>query len=79
MITMRSEDEIARAHDLLVGICVGDAPHPCPKHKKSLQAALDVLCWVLRHDHNTAFEMNLRELESILAEAGYRLVKPGSN
>lgn len=46
--------------------------------KRGLHASADVLCWVLRHDHNTAFEKNFSNLQAEIKAAGYNVtnVKP---
>ena len=71
---MKSEDEIHRAHDLLRGIVLEENGIPNPlkgtPHEESLTSALDVLCWVLGHDHNVSFRDNLRMLEDYLAAHG---------
>jgi hypothetical protein len=34
---------------------------------------LDVLCWVLHHDHNETFAKNVADIETGMAAAGYVL------
>jgi hypothetical protein len=69
----RSRDEIQHAHDVLAFIVT------TPKLRKALvkedavdrlTAALDVLCWMLRHDHNRTFASNLARLENAMATMG---------
>lgn len=62
---MRTEDEIQEAHDLLVGLVLGEARLQegwTPESKAAVHSAADVLCWVLKHDHNRTFEGNLEKL-----------------
>jgi len=68
---MRDEAEVQRAHDMLAGIILGEVPLPLPNDK--LCCAIDVLCWVLRHDHNDSFAKNLMIIEMLAAEAGFVL------
>jgi hypothetical protein len=74
---MRSEEEITRAHDLLVGAITGDCGVKIPPDSEQIVAHwASVLCWVLHHDHNTAFPENLQNLEKALNEAGIELGPP---
>lgn len=71
---MRSQDELQRAHDLLVGILLGEIPIVVDERERPLMtAATDVLCWALRHEHNRNFEFNLQEFERALRECGGEL------
>ena len=74
-MTLRNAKEIQRAHDLIIPILLEEVPNPFdnPDSKEALHAAADVLCWVLMHDHNTAFGENLKELEEGLADLGIHL------
>lgn len=70
---MRDEIEIARAHDLMVAIAMGEVPSPFSDSGVSmerLQVATDVLCWVLRHNHNQEFADNLAKIEAWLKARG---------
>lgn len=73
---MQNEMEVQRAHDMLHGIVMGEVPVPF-KHSdpqwQALCATLDVLCWVLGHDHNTNFVDNIRKIEKHYADLGYTL------
>lgn len=62
--------EVQRAHDLLVGIILLPGPAKPPP---DMIAAADVLCWVLKHDHNKTFAGNLVALETFMHSAGYSL------
>ena len=75
---MRNENEITRAHDLLVQVIKGQVPEAVELDREtdiSLIAAEDVLCWILCHDHNSNFDHNLQALRGALDEAGYELHK----
>jgi hypothetical protein len=57
---LKSEEEIQKAHDAIATIVLGEVDFGYPSG--ALQAAhhcLDVLCWILNHDHNPAFGDNL--------------------
>jgi hypothetical protein len=74
---MRSELEIQRAHDLLIGIALGDAQVPLTLEMRLiLHASADALCWALEHDHNPNFENVLQELEALAKHRGFALI-PG--
>jgi hypothetical protein len=66
---MLSEAEIQRAHDILIAVKLGEVMVLVPDDD-SLTAAIDVLCWVLRHDHNQTFAENLAGLEAAIAATG---------
>lgn len=71
---MRDREEIQRAHDLLVGIILGDAPMPLSdEERKIVSANVDVLCWVLEHDHNRTFATNLELAQEQTRAAGWEL------
>lgn len=73
---MKTEEQVQRAHDLLLPVVMGDVPHELDDDVvRALHAAVDALCWVLGHDHNDAFQMNLSALEDHLKSQGYRLRK----
>ena len=71
---MRSELEIQRAHDLLVGITLQEGPTANGKAKPvNIAIAASVLCWVLEHDHNPTFGDNLARLEKWVESQGFTL------
>lgn len=73
---MRMQDEVQAAHDRLVGILLGEVPNPFPNMAQGkLQAMTDVLCWVLRHEHNRYFEKTIEDLDKFFAERGLILRK----
>lgn len=69
---MRSPNEIQRAHDILRAVVLGEIPSPFAK-KAEVHAAIDALCWVLRHDHNQHFADNLKTIEDAAEDAGFVL------
>ena len=77
---MKSELEIARAHDILLAALNGEIGQmPDEASENALQGALDVLCWVLGHEHNQNFAANLATLHAFIEARGYRLVGPRVN
>ena len=75
---LRSREEIDRAHDLLVQLRL-DQPvldrviHTADQHR--LNAAIDVLCWILRHEHSRTFANILTDIELRLAALGYAMYR----
>lgn len=74
---IRTQDEIQKAHDFLSMIALGEVPNPFNKNDPfagermiGLTAALDVLCWILHHDHNPHFGANLKFIEEAFKNAG---------
>jgi hypothetical protein len=75
---LRPASEIKRAHDMLVPIMLGEAPPIFSEaDRESIHIALDVLCWALRHDHNTGFAENIQRIEVKLHAAGVVLRDSG--
>lgn len=73
---MRTLDEVQRAHDMMVGIILGDIENPFhAKSMKSLEQSADVLCWVLKHGHNEEFGKNLKEIEDYCQEKGIQIAR----
>lgn len=71
---MRTQDEIQRMHDLIVGALIDVPKGVLPEDiKKGLNLQACVLCWVLQHDHNTEFEDAIQLLERALMQCGYSL------
>ena len=74
---VRPFDDIQKAHDVLwavandqkmaerIGLNVWD--------RKLIEAALEVFCYVLRHEHSQAFEGMLNRIIDAAEKAGYRL------
>lgn len=65
---IRSRDEIQRAHDLvgMYAVLTNDA---------SIMEHVSALCWVLGHDHNTAFPQILEMVEQHMRERGIEVVR----
>jgi hypothetical protein len=74
-MTIRTEAEIQRAHDLLSLVLLDPVTGQTvdPNTQATMMHNLDVLCWVLHHDHNETFPKNLAQLEDDLARAGVTL------
>lgn len=71
---MKSRDDIQRAHDTLVAQVTGEVPFLFDESARlPMRAALDVLCWVLGHDHNVSFAHVLENLDAGLRDLGYEL------
>ena len=71
---LKSEEEIQRAHDAIAAIVLREVDFDYPPG--ALQAAhhcLDVLCWILNHDHNPAFGDNLAMIFKEAERRGYNL------
>jgi hypothetical protein len=72
---LRDEKELRRAHDLLVGILLGEAPRLRARlDEKSIELlgfVASTLCHVLRHDHNDTVQKFLEHVERVAAEEGY--------
>jgi hypothetical protein len=76
--TTRDPLEIQRAHDILVAWRLGKVPPIFQGDAETAaHSALDVLCWVLNHDHNKAFGENLETINTTLENLGYRLRDSG--
>jgi hypothetical protein len=67
---MRDWHEIQRSHDLLQALLAGDIPGLLVEPQGAFHAAMDVLCWVLGHDHNPAFAENLEQIEQEFERRG---------
>ena len=75
---IRSEEKIQMAHDILWAVHRGEVTIPLDSEsKRAIHTALDVLCWVLKHEHNTSFADNLFLLSEAISDAGYVLRKYG--
>lgn len=75
---MRGENEIVMAHDRLTAMILGDVPWPFKEPRRRIEearviAACDVLCWILKHDHNQTFADNLATIDKALAARGFTL------
>lgn len=74
---MKSEDEIQRAHDLLIGLINEEVVvgRNVELPVQEMAEACAVLCWVLGHDHNQSFNENLSKLEKFANDHDYFLEK----
>ncbi len=73
---MKSRREVQRAHDILKAILLKEVPidhDDGGERLKLIHSALDTLCWVLEHGHNSTFADNLALIETALAEKGFVL------
>lgn len=71
---LRPALEIQKAHDLLVGIILGEVFPTAPEEVKDhAKTCASVLCWVLHHDHNESFGTLITNLEANLQKAGYTI------
>jgi hypothetical protein len=82
-VRLREGIEIHRAHDILNAVICGDvtlpglaldAPQPLTTYRDAMRYSLDVLCWVLRHDHVNGFTENLAALQDIMDAIGTQVV-----
>lgn len=77
---LRDGLEIQKAHDILLPLLAPNTGLPPDAiaevignetDKLMTHCMLDVLCWVLKHDHNTAFDENLSRIKGKLEELGF--------
>lgn len=77
---IRDANEIQKAHDILLPLLAPNTGLPQDAiaqvigndaDRMMIHAMLDTLCWVLEHDHNTAFATNLERIKSKLEELGF--------
>lgn len=74
---MKTLMEVQRMHDLLLPVITGEVDADLSKENRPLfHASLDVLCWILEHDHNTSFPANMARLEAHLESKGHVLNQP---
>jgi hypothetical protein len=81
---VRTADEVQRAHDILVEAMInGELCAVAFKGAGALldlecvKANVDVLCWLLGHNHNRTFTNNLSTVETACEIAGYELLDKG--
>jgi len=73
---VRPAHEIQMAHDILRQLVLdAELFHAViqERNRGRALAALEALCWVLHHDHNTAFAANMAGIQMRLAALGYRI------
>ena len=70
-LQMRGREEIQRAHDVVGSYCMLMKDAGTFEH-------VSALCWVLRHQHNTAFDQILETVQDELKQRGLQIVRlPG--
>lgn len=74
LASLRDREEIQRAHNFLIAMLNDERTFASPEVERSIHASADVLCWVLKHDHNDTFANNLAGLERTAAGLGIKLV-----
>lgn len=68
---VRSAAEVQRAHDRLVAIVTGDVDVGLgPTELNYAVCNLDVLCWLLGHEHNQTFHNNLQLIDEQFTARG---------
>ena len=60
---MRSEAEIAEAHDLLQAVLEQPPAGLGDEEYRIIALSVNVLCWILAHDHNPLFGEALQGLK----------------
>jgi hypothetical protein len=74
---MKDLNEIQKAHDLLTQALLGEIPWPWgdqdPETVAAIRGAVDVLCWILDHDHNPNFAGNLAGALDFLQSLGLEI------
>lgn len=70
---MKTEEEVRKAHELTAAaITNGNTENPLLGllFQQTMAICRDLLCWILEHDHETAFAKNLLEIEAAMFGAG---------
>lgn len=76
---MKTQDEIQKARDRLIGILVGEVPVPMTeKTKLGMTAAADALSWVLDDEPEGSFAKNLANCEAATERLGFNLERPNN-
>jgi hypothetical protein len=72
---MRTGDEIQRAHDILTAMILQReiVARLDDETRRVVTRSIDVLCWVLRHDHNESFQGMLEVIDAHMAAMGLEL------
>ena len=71
---MKTELEIQRAHDLLVGVLLDEVRTDASDETRNiLNIVAGTLCWVLDHNHNPTVGKMLASIEQDLNNAGFIL------
>jgi hypothetical protein len=79
---VRPRGELVAIHDLLCHVVLLDtktqAAVVTPEDVRSLMCNLDVLCWMLRHDHNNTFAKNVTGIQKQMLQLGLFMTRlPG--
>jgi hypothetical protein len=80
-ITTRDVNEIQRAHDVLVSLVLDEKLLKATVAEDSrhlVVPTLNVLCWILNHEHNNRFADDLAVLERQLDALGVVVLDLGS-
>jgi hypothetical protein len=73
---LRPQQDIVRAHDLLVGIMLDQCPFPdAGLTRRDLSLMTNVLCWCLHHADNQQFAKQLHNIDASLRAMGYGLTE----
>jgi len=74
---MRTREEVQRAHDILAGLILKPdiAARLDEDARRLIVMNLDVLCWVLCHDHNLSFPGMLKVIEDSMTAMGFGLAR----
>lgn len=74
---IRTEDEVQKAHDVFWEFCHNEKLRAevarTPRQLEILNRTLDVLCWMLRHDHNENFDRFMGGLMGAAEAGGFKL------
>lgn len=77
---MKTEDQIQRAHDILVGIILGESPLELNAVQLGdIKLLATSLCWVLDHSYNDKLGELLKEIEEQSLKRGVAIVHNKDN
>ena len=72
----RTRREVQMAHDKLTAVVLGDVPVKLDHDADiAVRANLDVLCWLLGHDHNRTFATNQAALDEEFKALGATMIE----
>lgn len=75
---LRAADDVRKAHDMIGSLLDGQLPSEMnDRQREALSSAMNVLCWVLCHDHNKAFATVLYGIDQYARRMGYGLFDRG--
>jgi hypothetical protein len=77
---MKDQGAVQRAHDMLVGIITDKVVsiNFTEEELRDFMVEASVLCWILDHDHNDGFEVQMKKLEEFLKSRGFRFSNYGN-